>query len=135
MKQVIIVFTRHEIDAFQLDQAIIKGAADKGLEPAEMEHVTIENLLGLGSYNIQSESELRNVGNRLSEYILKHSVPNESTVVGVFGVFPSMLLEYLGDYTSAFDYANFYSAWNTSRTPEGGKPTFEFKRWCKLPLR
>lgn len=26
----------------------------------------------------------------------------------------------------------FFAAWNISRTPEGGKPTFQHKRWCQV---
>ena len=134
MKQVIITFTRHEITQAQLEAAVIQGAEHKGLEPADLQDVIIVDLTEQAKRNILTDEEADDMSYKLSATILNRSVPNEETVLGVFGVFPAPLLEAL-QHRMGTEYTNFFSAWNVQRTPEGGKPTFEFKRWCKLPLK
>lgn len=139
MKQVIITFTRHEISRTQLEAAVAQGARDMGLEPVGFKDVTIINLQDEAKRDLLTDQSVRETGNLIRSWTLKNINPpfgdrKDSVVLGVFGVFPPMLLEYLSE-NHCCKFVNFYSAWNIQRTPEGGKPTFEFKRWCKLPLK
>ena len=137
MKQVIITFTRHEISQDQLEAAVVQGARNMGLEPVPFEQVTVVNLQEEAKRDLLTDQAVKETGNYIRSWVLKNiNVGNDkdSVVLGVFGVFPPMLLEYLSE-NHCCKFASFYSAWNIQRTPEGGKPTFEFKRWCKIPLK
>ena len=137
MKQTIIVFTRHDLTQEQIDAAWKIAAEKKGANLADPKDCQVIYLKELASVNIETEEQLEEVAYRIyGTFIsgLNTDPKNRMSVLGIFGVFPAMLLEKLEE-TEMFHYTNFFSAWNQARTQEGGKPTFEFKRWCKLPLR
>jgi hypothetical protein len=109
----------------------------EGCESEDEKDCQVISLKYLASINIETEEQLEEVSNGVySTFSLNLNTDpnNRMSVLGIFGVFPAMLLEKLEE-TEMFHYTNFFSAWNQARTAEGGKPTFEFKRWCKLPVR
>jgi hypothetical protein len=137
MKQTIIVFTRHDLTQDQIEAAWKIASEKKGVNLADPKDCQVISLKYLASINIETEEQLEEVGNGVySTFSLNFNTDpkNRMSVLGIFGVFPAMLLEKLEE-TEMFHYTNFFSAWNRARTLEGGKPTFEFKRWCKLPVR
>ena len=137
MKQVIIIFTRHELSKTQIEKAWEIAAEKRCISLADEKDCKVVHLKGLASINIETDELLEDVSSIIKQKIMENiSVDNfnRSTVLGVFGVFPAMLLERLAE-TEIFHYTNFFSAWNTARTPEGGNSTFEFKRWCRLPIK
>jgi hypothetical protein len=138
MKQTIIVFTRHDLTQDQIDAAWKIAAEKKGVNLADDRDCQVISLKYLASINIETEEQLEEVSNGVYSTFslnLNTDPKNRMSVLGIFGVFPAMLLEKLEE-TEMLHYTNFFSAWNTARTPEGAtKPTFEFKRWCKLPVR
>jgi hypothetical protein len=137
MKQTIIVFTRHDLTQDQIEAAWKIASEKKGVNLADPKDCQVISLKYLASINIETQEQLEEVseGIYLTFRLNSNTDPmNRKSVLGVFGVFPAMLLEKL-EKTEMFHYTNFFSAWNRARTLEGGKPTFEFKRWCKLPVR
>jgi hypothetical protein len=138
MKQTIIVFTRHDLTQDQIDAAWKIAAEKKGVNLADPKDCQVISLKYFASINVETQEQLEEVseGIYLTFRLNLNTDPmNRKSVLGVFGVFPAMLLEKLEE-TEMFHYTNFFSPLGiTARTPEGGKPTFEFKRWCKLPVR
>jgi len=137
MKQVIIVFTRHELSQTQINEAWKIAAEKRCTSLADEKDCQVIYLKDLASINIETDEQLEDVANKIKNEVWKNinTEPfKRSVVLGLFGVFPAMLLERLAE-EEIFHYTDLFSAWNVARTPEGGKPTFEFKRWCRLPIK
>ena len=139
MKQTIIVFTRHQLTKEQIDAAFQVAVEDKGfLSLADEKDCQTIYLKDSASVNIVTTRQAKEIAEAINTCYGEHYNPDPTdrkSILGIFGVFPAVLLREL-EKTGLFFKTSFYSAWNTSRTPEGAtSPTFEFKEWVKLPLR
>ena len=114
-------FSRHQPSAEQLGEIATKGFT----------LVDVESGVALGARSIESGDDCRAIVESLLALKAKHSAK------AVFGVFPTPILGWafrdaeqailLGDWSRS--PISLWAAWNVTRTPEGGKPTFCHKTW------
>lgn len=111
-------FSRHEPTPAQIDEAAAYG----------YDIVAIEEGITLGSVSINDADTLELVMDSIKGLLIMEDA------TAIFGVFPVPVLAYMRRTQLGNDGAivNCYSSWNVSRTPEGGRPTFEHKEWCLI---
>lgn len=113
-------FSRHQPTADQIEDALSLGFAIEAIEMG----------IALGSRDIQTMEDL---GEVLSEL---RALVDKTGAEAVFGVFPapvaSSLYMELCSFRPESRRVPLYAAWNVSRTPEGGKPTFQHKCWMEV---
>lgn len=112
-------FSRHEPTPAQLEEIEKKGFT----------LLNVEKGRELGSVELVSEEQADQVRRALI------SLCKEADAEAVFGVFPVPIATDL--FTSGWDGLGHgkiqaFSAWNVRRSVEGGRATFEHKKWCSL---
>ena len=114
MSQNAIWFSRHQPTAEQIADASAMGF-----------HLSVEGwATEMASKSVETDREVRAIVDTLS-----------ATGMPIFGVFAAPVQsEIFGRFDSAAgrDARPCYAAWNVSRTPEGGRPTFTHKSWVQV---
>lgn len=111
-----IWFSRHQPTAKQIEDAGNNG----------WQLVSIDEGIELGNVNIQDDADLDEVAVKLYSLALNSGA---GVVVGVWSAPMLELMERSGHYCNDNNLL-CYTSWNVSRSQEGGKPTFEHKRYC-----
>lgn len=121
MKKRALWFSRHAPTAAQ-----VAGIAAMGYEIA-----ALDDGIRLGAMNLADDGDLKAVLSALLGLAAQH----EAEVC--FGVFAAPVQECLhrtaNDAVQAGDWGSAltcYAAWNVMRSADGGKPTFEHRRFC-----
>jgi len=113
-----IWFSRHRPTASQLaeinDMGFSLVALDEGLR--------------LGAVNLADDAMLENTLAQLA------ALAADNKADAVFGVFPAPIQERLVSGTAIGVGTPCCASWNVQRAVEGGKPTFEHKRFCAVGL-
>lgn len=104
-------FSRHRPTPTQLEEI-------KKLTGAQLTEEEITEGMSMGSIDIQTDEDVVRA--------IKWMVQYEK----VFGVFPVPILS--RTYYGWPIHVELYGAWNIQRSVEGGKPTFEHKKFLKL---
>lgn len=107
-------FSRHEITAEQT--AEIAAAGYEVIEDAKMSTIARKNLA--------SDEEVMETVMYMQQLL-------RSGVQRFYGVFPPALRSALLAWTGMFggNTLELWEAWNIQRSPDGGKPTFEHKKF------
>jgi len=118
MKMHAVWFSRHRPTASQLaeinDMGFSLVALDEGLR--------------LGAVNLADDATLENTLAQLETLV------RDNKADAVFGVFPAPIQERLVSGTAIGVGTPCCASWNVQRSVEGGKPTFEHKRFCAVGL-
>jgi hypothetical protein len=83
----------------------------------------------LGGAEINCNEDLDQVIQKVADLCKKHDIQ------AIFGVFPTPVLAWFRCHAEMQNRAgkpmsnNLYASWNTSRSVEGGKPTFVHHKW------
>jgi hypothetical protein len=112
----VIWFSRHEMTPKQRDEIVTQHGDD----------VEIINCSDLASINLIDSGDVDIVWSKLQNIIDNnyHDLP------AVYGVFTAPIQERIMEQCEKIRGTPCYSAWNVQRSVEGGKPTFEHKRFC-----
>ena len=107
-------FSRHSITAEQAEE--IASAGYEIFEDAK--------IAAFAAMNITSDEEI-------TEVIKYMQLLKNSGVQRFYGVFPAVLRSALLAWTGMFggNTLELWEAWNITRSPDGGKPTFEHKKF------
>jgi hypothetical protein len=120
---VAVWFSRHEPTPAQRDEIWELGY--------NLSDRTIKYGMWLGARNLTDDAD---VDLLVSELTIEFGPVNKETTVGVFGVFPAPVMEALRNLIAKSEGdIRLYSAWNRARpSVDGGKPTFEHIRFCRV---
>ena len=113
-----IWFSRHRPTATQLAEIEEKGFS----------LVALEEGMRLGAVDLADDATLEITFAQLE------ALAADNKADAVFGVFPAPIQERLAGDTFGGVGAPCYASWNVQRSVEGGKPTFEHKRFCRVGL-
>jgi len=113
-----IWFSRHRPTAAQLAEIAEKGFS----------LVALEEGLRLGAVDLADDTMLE------STFAQLEALAADNKADAVFGVFPAPIQERLASDTLGGVGAPCYASWNVQRPVEGGKPTFEHRRFCRVGL-
>ncbi len=121
-------FSRHSPTPEQIGEITSRGFA--------LTKESVEAGLALGSRSIETDEDLCSVLSSL------RALAWADDAQAIFGVFPTPVLGSLHNTSYSAVLAGDYSprdipcfaAWNVSRTPEGGRPTFTHKQWVLVGL-
>lgn len=109
-----IWFSRHALTEEQAEEIAAAG----------YEVISDAKVSEMAKQNITSEEEVMNIVDSFME-LRNHGVNR------IYGVFPPALRSALLAWTGMFggNTVELWEAWNITRSPDGGKPTFEHKKF------
>ena len=113
-----IWFSRHRPTAAQLTEISERG----------FDLVALEEGLRLGAVNLADDETLDTTFAQLG------ALARDNRADAVFGVFPAPIQARLVNGAVIGVGTPCYASWNVQRPAEGGKPTFEHKRFCSVGL-
>lgn len=118
MKMNAIWFSRHHPTTAQLTE----------IDEMGFSLVALDEGLRLGAVNLADDAVLEDTFAQLS------ALASDNKADAVFGVFPAPIQERLVSGTAIGVGTPCCASWNVQRAVEGGKPTFEHKRFCAVGL-
>lgn len=113
-----IWFSRHRPAASQLAE----------IDEMGFDLVALDEGLRLGAVNLADDTVLETTIAELG------ALTRDNKADAVFGVFPAPIQERLVNEAITGIGTPCYASWNVQRSIEGGKPTFEHKRFCGVGL-